>query len=709
MSDAETYAALANANDDREWAEHDELIIDEVSIPIRSIQRTDTSRFEGKLTFGDYSIDSDQLLSTWAQTNWVGGMNIANHAEGATDASFRYARAWTMSHRQLTLPLASKAVTLTFSSSLQNVADQTAAAILQINTGGASGTGLPYKMWLWNDEATIPLGSRFEMIYAACGDNLSAVNGATLTASSIGQLAAIPVNEGAWYSTSDPALLWIPLGSNGIQTYNPTNDTIGTVDTDIDAVAVKVWDKKLFALTVQNRLRVYDLTGNWDAGTNDDLLLPYEEIPRNLVEFYDRSGNPSLAIVTTHQVWIYDPDAEVIVPLGMRYPFSRQAGRASAMWRDDGLYVSHGLGVNRLSQGGVRTAMGLDRQEGYQVAAITDEYSGATWPQNPAIWSMVGAENFLVAGVSGFKDGTTSHEHDIVAWNTAGWHHIASLHTTDDEFFVPGHMIVADGLDTYQIVVGQRLPGATDSTTTTPKLHIIKIPQDFHAPLANVLDQDLLFEPQGVFYTGWFDAAMHNFYKAWSHFEVYLRDPEDGTTSPVGDVKVYYRTEQDVDTWTLLGTADDFGRNILKFGVTDDVSYGTISLKIELKLVITHEEGASASPQPDSPVIEGISLKFIKLAQEGSAWQAIVPLSDFNDWRGNGPTDIDEFLSKLSAEGSSKGPFSRMIHKIAADGTSATYRIRVAQWQRAELPGIAPLGDGVLNIIEVPVVDITGA
>ena len=45
---------------------------------------------------------------------------------------------------------------------------------------------------------------------------------------------------------------------------------------------------------------------------------------------------------------------------------------------------------------------------------------------------------------------------------------------------------------------------------------------------------------------GWFDAAMRNFEKAWSHVEVYLRDPQDGTAAPPGTVTVAYRTDRPV-------------------------------------------------------------------------------------------------------------------------------------------------------------------
>ena len=129
MTLAEEQALVATGNEGRATPEFDEIIIDGVSIPVRSIQRTDTSRFEGKVTFGDYSVDSDQLMSTWAQSSWVGGMNVADHTEGATDNRFRYAQAWTLNSRQLTLPLHAGSVPVHHTTSAENIVDLIAAAV----------------------------------------------------------------------------------------------------------------------------------------------------------------------------------------------------------------------------------------------------------------------------------------------------------------------------------------------------------------------------------------------------------------------------------------------------------------------------------------------------------------------------------------------------------------------------------------------------
>ena len=75
---------------------------------------------------------------------------------------------------------------------------------------------------------------------------------------------------------------------------------------------------------------------------------------------------------------------------------------------------------------------------------------------------------------------------------------------------------------------------------------------------------------------------------------------------------------------------------------------------------------------------------------------------------GLGPQQIDDFLSRLASEGSAYGPFQQMLHRRRTeDGVedAGIHRVRVAQWQRAEGTGRIPVGDGVLNIVAVPIQD----
>src|SRR5690606_31799606 len=93
-----------NYDEDRIRAETGEVVTDDVSLPVDSVQGTDLSRFEPKVTIGDYSLDSDQQLSSWIISSLVGGALVHDHVEGATDQRFRFGTAWTLHPGQLALP-----------------------------------------------------------------------------------------------------------------------------------------------------------------------------------------------------------------------------------------------------------------------------------------------------------------------------------------------------------------------------------------------------------------------------------------------------------------------------------------------------------------------------------------------------------------------------------------------------------------------------
>lgn len=689
MTDAETRTAIATSGETRSRAELDEIVLGDVSIPVRSIQRTDTSRFEGKVTFGDYTVDSDQLMSTWAQNSWIGGMMIDEHTEGATDQRFRWARAWTQSHRAMTLPLA-------------------------VATASPAHTPPPAyattKFFPWGFTPTsvtrsqvVPVGAWESYALVVNGRKLSRVHVGNSTVTAAGDLADEAYERGAWHidpgGATSPAL-WIPMGQAGIQAYNPDTGTIHPVDTTVSPVAAVAWDNRLYVLERRlwgssqlggGFLNYMDLTGTWTA-TSPTRTLPYEENPLGMELFWDRNGSKVVVILTDKQVWYYQPDADQLVPLGLEVPKGLINPHGLAAWRDDGLYVRMTNGTRRLSSAGVITDMGLDRDDGYLDPETVD--FGVT----PGAELYIPTLNALMATVTRTVVGGTGGA-DVLAWNEAGWHHLARIDPGTLDFFKLTTGLVMGYNDFEYLVVGSAV-----NTGDPDGLYIVRLPYGVHAPRKT--PWLTRYASTGEYYSGWFDAGMRNFYKAWSQVEIYLTDPLDGTTTPPGTVDVYYRTESDTDTWVHLGATDTYGRNVFQMPTAvSDV--GVTSLKIELKLELTDTTGAS--PLFKTPIIEATVLKFIKLAQHGSAWQAYVALSDYTLWRGLGPTQIDDYLSRLTSEGSTDGPFVTMIHKRNKDGEPSTHRVRVAQWQRSEMPGDVPYGDGVLNIIAVPVAEIPGA
>src|SRR5690606_19239996 len=150
-------------------------------------------------------------------------------------------RAWTMSSRQLTLPLHAYYLSPHHTSSTDNLTDLIGAATSVVTSGG-TGLGLPYQPWLFHHYASVPLGPSAAIIYAACGsapnviDSSDLICDTALSASPPGNCAHVPAGPGAWLDNGSGTLvLWVPLGSRRLQTYTPASDAIGSADTLIEA------------------------------------------------------------------------------------------------------------------------------------------------------------------------------------------------------------------------------------------------------------------------------------------------------------------------------------------------------------------------------------------------------------------------------------------------------------------------------------------
>src|SRR3990172_6602119 len=230
----------------------DEVVIDNVSYPVTGINFTGLGRFDPKVTIGDYSKESDQLLSSWIQSSWSGGAMVDDHIEGATDSRFRFSTLWTRSPGQLTLP-----------PEFHRVAE--AGSVLEAATDVRVIGDFLGDFFVSGDGNLI----RVEMDPALCP------NFPLRPTTPIVALGGQPVARGVAYKDT----LYIPLGLNGLATYTATGGIV--TDGTKEAVSLVVWDNKLAMLTVDGELVLFNGT-TWDAVT-DGRTLPRDRRPRHLV------------------------------------------------------------------------------------------------------------------------------------------------------------------------------------------------------------------------------------------------------------------------------------------------------------------------------------------------------------------------------------------------------------------------------------------
>lgn len=674
---------ILNWGEPRTIAETDEVVLDEISIPTGSIITSFTSRFESKLTFGDYSQDSDQLLSTWIQNNWSGGMLVDEHSEGATEARTRWGEIWTMNATQLALPPL-----------MHEIAEGTVAG------ADAQAQG-PIAM---------PLIEIHDVVYIAFGKELWTYTtdrfdfNEDVVATKVGDLAGYAQSQAVVIDDDDE--FYIPLGINGVQKVNShthaTPHVVAAATAGVKAIELVVWDRKLIALTTDRYLRIFQ-GGAWDA-VDPELRLPHSESARGIELFWNQNGDESVYIVSDRKLWAFDYENMKIYPSSMSWPKFQSNGLGLTAWRDDALYISSGMAVTRYTRDGVRTDMGLDRDDGVSPDVLLKPwgkmYGHIDFIPSLAITSMAGTQNFIAAtlqlGCVMNNNVPVSSRIGLAVWNESGWHVLwvkdIPLTPAKGGGIYPTGLMVTESVGGYRVWFGTgaiKHGGAGTGTSPysgTPTVYTMGIPRDFHSPRHDVLSTIGDFAPTGYLETGWMDASMAGFRKTWSHIEFEISDPGDGLPMG-GTVSVEYRTDDSPNTWNVLGAINDYGRHTLVFG-EDDRGFprGVESTAVDFRITL------DTGDQKRTPIVRHYVLKFIKQALPGRAWQLSVPMES-EQWKGMGPEEIKSFLARKSYE----GRFSWF-----RDG-DRSFRVRVSQVQIVGSSGYAPGMQIQVNLIEVPV------
>lgn len=714
----------------------DEVVFNNVSVPAASVQATDLGRFEGKQTTGPYDKDSDTTQSAWIQDTWSGGQLINKHIPGGTDSRFRSAKAWTLNSQQLSLPpLVEKS-----------------QPYGMVYDGADLGSFERPNVF----NASCPLGEFNDAMWYAIGSQLfkvttipNAFDDVELTP--VASLMYPPVAIGAVYGPplADHSLeerrprLWVPLGNMGIQNIRDT-DNISPLEPDIKAIALKSWDRSLWALTTDGYLRQYvqwdsDYQGEWREATSE-MKLPRDQRPMGLDIFYDRAGNQTLYLITDKQMWAYDPNTFSLVATQLERPKHPDNGWGFNNWRDDAIYSTAGIGVDRYSRDGVRTQVGPDRDDSIDITELGNPYptvgttgapfisqytrykadntpdglaKGMVAPTVPFIASSTTSLNYLLMGmgrgVYQQEDGSTISRMSVELWNEAGWHTLADLEVkTNGCFLTPGPMVMSETVGGYRLWMGMMAWGTDMNVNDGPETPIgsalsdyegqigivsIQLPRHAHGPRQLISKNVGRFESTGYLKTGWFNSGMDGFDKLNSHHEIYLSRPEGytGDFPESAYVDVLYRVLESPNEWLHLGRAQKFGKSVMPFGIRPEDGFpaGHDSQSIEFWYQFFSDD------ETFSPIIEATVLKYIKIPLPGRAWLITVPLSYANE-NGNGPNEVDDYLSKLTTS----NRFIPMVHQ------GSRFRSRVAQHQMIEGTGRdLPFRNATVNVVDVPIPD----
>lgn len=622
-----------------EWGE---VILDGMAFPA-SIQWQNLATFQGKVTFGEFTDDSNPLLSTWSITDLSGGHGVADLREGTDSNRCRWATLQTRFPKQFALPRAAIAYT------------------------GPSGAV--------DSSGARPLGDLYESgtyrFYAAFGDKLSKWDETGLAfGASLATLVGTPVSKATEFKGSGTRKLFIPCGTSGYSTWD---GSAAADDATKLAVSFAVWAERLVMLDTDGQLWYTTDGAAWTSyGSTGKLDASY--IPRSLRVFFDRSENPALFVVTDRDVWAFDPGGPTLHLTQLHYPPHPYSGLATDIWRGD-LYTTHGMGVHRYTGDSI-SGMGLDRDDG-----LPNEWRGR-------IVDLEAEYNGLYAYVLGGESGSNTNAH-VQVFTGFGWHTewVASAANppvataTSKSTWIK--VSIAQGA--YSLWIGH-----------DGSLKRIKLPVDF----ANPRQLDAGGNGQFVagfgdyeIQTGRFDAGMAGYRKIAASVQYKVKQGTgdtggDGTPNWAGTI--YYRIDGE-DDWTTLITFSTWDRENAVMGTSLGGGHwsGVPFTDIELKAVLSSNGGSGS--RTTTPILEAFVLSFVRLMPSSFAWTVQIDLSAPH--KGNSPATMAAKLDELIAS----EEFFEMTHR------DVTYGVRMSQLAGGDNTGLDTRGTRTVSVVEIKI------
>jgi hypothetical protein len=622
---------------------YDTIKMNGVPFPVvRDVGYQALFQFSRKVVSGDYSRDSDDLISAKIWTGFPGGIGVLNNRDGSDEGKCWYTSIWSRDPYKITL--------------------NRRVVVAPVSP-----------------DVKYPLGDLADTFYAASASDVYAWNEASKTfGSTIGSLSADPVFRGvAWNGK-----LYIPCGAAG---YHATDGaTVDAISTDAKAVCFAVMSdgqiSRLFALCADGALKSTTDGTNWTT----EAQINTSETPHKLVVWMDRTENDTLFCVTSAGVYSYDPVSGILIRTRLsNVPAHPDNGLGAESWRPgEDLYVSFGTQAAQYAAGMSQIAfMGPDRRDG-----LPDELRGR-------IVDLCAEFNGLLAlleGVAIAADDPESefdpgHEDEpteisgttavsaLLAYNGFGWH---PLWKSSDASGSPTFLCVSGTSGAYRIWWGWG-----------DRLHTIALSRAFSNPDQEFRTLEGDFEASGQLDTGYYDGAMREFDKLASHVEINL---EAGTASET--VAIEYLCDGET-SWTLLGTASARGKTILPFGneVQDDgtiVSRGVLFRRIRFRLTLNRDPDDSRL----TPVLDSFVLKHIRLPLAGASFTLTVPLYwGAEGWGDRTCEHIKEELDALALS----SEFVRLEHG------DDSYRVRVSYINGNDRTGGDDRGSRTLNLVEV--------
>ena len=624
-----------------------ELILDGQAYPVSGpIGYTNLGRFAQRVILGDATRDDDDLISTWVLSDFSGGMGRFNLRAGVDEGRYWTGTLWAREPYAITLPRRTMMV-----------------------------AGL-------NDDSCVPLGVLADRAYFAFGRTIQRWDEITQTLSAA--VATLGFDLVSPYITdikggAANAVLVLPEGINGYQVFDGT--TISAVLTGIHPVAFSKWDDQLWALDVDGTLWATtdppdEVTVTW----TEKARLDGSEEPVQLFTYLDRADNWTLYVISRRSLWAYDPVNAKLIQTQFRDVYHPDMGNGVTIWRPgEDAFLSAGLQVWDWN---LASASPMGPGNG----------DGVPWDLRGRILSLAAETNSMWALVEGAiqrpveevpEAATTDTPFDdtlymaavgsavcsVMEWTGFGWHLAWRAETA----------AAVGPMASLAVLQAQRTVRAWWGYAGN--LYTQLIPREMPTMRQLVESRQGDFASVGFLDTGWFDAGMRGFDKLASHVEVNL---------DIGDATDYFEVLYALDgesTFHSLDRADVQGRRVMPFNV-DATGFARGLPWNRIRFILR----GFAEHTYDSPLLDSVILKYLKLPLSTGAWRATIPL-DFDVWRQRTAQQIKQDLDHLLSQNS--------FVKMQFGENDLPRRVRITSLDGVDDTGWSDLGSRQIAIAEI--------
>jgi hypothetical protein len=583
--------------------------------PVRNLQ---ASQFAPKQVFGDYTKDSEEGLSNWVVSDQRGGIGIKDMDE-TKDADRCWWSTCELGYKgHLTLPV--------LATDGGNDTVSNAEAIIEYVNELYVAFGASVRKWVegtssWGSELNALVSAPKDALvhksklYYACTTDFERFDGSTWT-------------DGATLGSAQPCILFAE------------------------------WDAKLFTLDNDGQLDYsIDEGVTWTTNAKSNLPSGYFN---SLFTYRDAAGAMILYMGTKEGLYALDFDNATWIRQEVEFPYHDYNCKGATKWRD-ALYLSSGLAVYEVIAGNPVSVrpMGPDRDYG-----IPNAYRGS-------IIKLMAGHNALYAFIDATSE-TARDEYlageygDLVAydnigsslvmkWDGQGWS-VVYLSGTSDLPLKAGAIATADNI--YRLWFGIN----------------VKV---FYVPLQVTLQNpieatDFPFAASSEHISPWFDKNNATGDAIAVRVEYYATD-----RTATEYTKLYYGTDYDDDTWTLLtnttfadGQIDADGETEFTFASGAGLNFRAIRFK---------EEFVRGSTNTLSPDRRWIRLNYVKVLDVREGFTVRVDCS--HNYRFKTAKTLRSNLSTAQASGT-LGQFAFMNA-----GSAETHRVRIADKRGVEFGG----------------------